>query len=371
MTLPPMPAATIARATRCVHSSTWRRLDRCRASQPFSLVSRIDEKNTPPALLTRIDDRPELVVGAGQRGIDGGAVAHVGGEAQRTELGRGRRAGVRVLLPDGHRGAEGRETCRDAAADAGSGAGHDGDPALEQHVRRFDRHGRDATRGRSPGSASEVSSAWPIAQRRYFRYGTTHNARAPMLAGRPRDGRIDAAVRRATVELLEQVGVPAADDRGDRRAGRHDQAGHLPTVADEGAPRARRGVPRRGPRRDRRPGGDLRADIRALVVVGLELLGRPAARAALPGLLAETAADPTLQADVLGRAAGGTWAWLQRPARGRRRGRRGARRRAAVDGVRAHRRARRSSPRRSGRSTRSTTAWVDDVVDLIMRGIAP
>jgi len=45
--------------------------------------------------------------------------------------------------------------------------------------------------------------------------------------------------------------------------------------------------------------------------VGIELLGRPAARAALPGLIAEMTSDPTLHADVIGRFAGGSWGWLQ------------------------------------------------------------
>ena len=48
-------------------------------------------------------------------------------------------------------------------------------------------------------------------------------------------------------------------------------------------------------------GDDLGSDIRTLVSIGVELLGRPAARAALPGLLAEMTSDPTLHADVLAR----------------------------------------------------------------------
>ncbi len=59
------------------------------------------------------------------------------------------------------------------------------------------------------------------------------------------------------------------------------------------------------------PGGDLRSDIRALVAIGLELLGRPAARAALPGLMAEMTGDSTLHTDVLSRFSAGTWGWLQ------------------------------------------------------------
>ena len=76
-----------------------------------------------------------------QRGVDRRAVAHVGGEPERADLGRGRRARLGVLLPDGHRGTEGGEAGGDAATDPGARAGDDGDPPVEQDVRRFDRHG--------------------------------------------------------------------------------------------------------------------------------------------------------------------------------------------------------------------------------------
>jgi AcrR family transcriptional regulator len=55
----------------------------------------------------------------------------------------------------------------------------------------------------------------------------------------------------------------------------------------------------------------LRGDIRALVAVGLDILGRPAARAALPGLLAEMNDDQALHADVLARFATASWGWLE------------------------------------------------------------
>src|SRR6478609_9387668 len=62
MMLPGRLASTSTRATRCVHSSTWRRLLLYNASQPFSLVSSNGEENTPPALLTRTDGMPRSVV---------------------------------------------------------------------------------------------------------------------------------------------------------------------------------------------------------------------------------------------------------------------------------------------------------------------
>ena len=108
-----------------------------------------------------------------------------------------------------------------------------------------------------------------------------------------------------------------------------------------------------------------------LVAIGVELLGRPAARAALPGLLAEMTSDPTLHADVLGRFAGGTWGWLQQRHR---------RPRSTAGEVRADVQSSTVLELIAG-STFVATAirpldeigpdWVDDVVDLIMRGIAP
>ena len=188
--------------------------------------------------------------------------------------------------------------------------------------------------------------------------------------GRPRDPRIDDAVLQATTELLEEVGYlqltigAIAERAGTNKPAiyrRWPTKAHLvheavfPAQSPEVIP----------------PGDDLRSDIRALVAIGVELLGRPAARAALPGLLAEMTGDPTLQADVLGRFAGGAWGWLQQPARGR------DRRRARCGPTCSPRRcsssspARRSSPPPSARWTRSARTGSSDVVDLIMRGIAP
>jgi AcrR family transcriptional regulator len=129
--------------------------------------------------------------------------------------------------------------------------------------------------------------------------------------GRPRDSRIDEAVLQATRDLLEEIGylqltIAAIAER----AGTNKPAIYRrwPTKADlvhaaVFPTRATEVVP---------PGGDLRSDIRALVTIGIELLGRPAARAAVPGLLAETTNDPTMQADVLGGFAGATWDWMRR-----------------------------------------------------------
>ncbi len=129
--------------------------------------------------------------------------------------------------------------------------------------------------------------------------------------GRPRDSRIDDSVLVATTELLEEVGYlrltvgAIAERAGTNKPAiyrRWPTKAHLvheavfPVDGRSGA------IP---------PGGDLRSDIRALVAIGIELLGRPAARAALPGLMAEMTGDSTLYTDVLSRFATGTWGWLQ------------------------------------------------------------
>jgi AcrR family transcriptional regulator len=128
--------------------------------------------------------------------------------------------------------------------------------------------------------------------------------------GRPRDTRIDDAVLRATTELLVEVGylrltVGAVAERAGttkpaiyRRWPTKAQLVHEAAFPIEGRAEA---VP---------AGADLRSDIKAVVTIGVKLLSRPAARAALAGLMAERAGDSTLQATIFGRSATGTWGWL-------------------------------------------------------------
>jgi AcrR family transcriptional regulator len=128
---------------------------------------------------------------------------------------------------------------------------------------------------------------------------TTPAQTAAVVTGRPRDPRIDGAVLAATTELLEEVGylqltiAAIADRAGTSKPAiyrRWATKAHLvhealfavnaPDVVLEGK--------------------DLRSDLRGLVLAGLDVLGSPAARAALPGLMAEMVADPEMHADVLG-----------------------------------------------------------------------
>ncbi|ETW21490.1 TetR/AcrR family transcriptional regulator [Mycobacterium gastri] len=121
--------------------------------------------------------------------------------------------------------------------------------------------------------------------------------------GRPRDPRIDAAVLRATVELLAETGY----------------AGLLVSAIAERAGTSKPAIYRRWPSKAHLvheavfpigaqtaipDTGSLAADLREMVRRTMAVLATPAARAALPGLVGEMAADPTLHAALLDRFAG-------------------------------------------------------------------
>ena len=187
--------------------------------------------------------------------------------------------------------------------------------------------------------------------------------------GRPRDPRIDEAVLQATRELLEEVGYLSltigaiADRAGTNKPAIYRRWPTKAHVVHEAV------FPADGP--EVTPSGDdLRADVRALVAAGIDILGRPAARAAIPGLIAEMDNDPTRHLELLGRFASGSWAWLEDRIE-----------RAIESGeVRAGVRSSMVLDLIAG-STLVATAirplneigdrWVDDVVEIIMRGIAP
>jgi AcrR family transcriptional regulator len=120
--------------------------------------------------------------------------------------------------------------------------------------------------------------------------------------GRPRDPRIDAAVLRATVELLAETGYAGLSVAAiAKRAGtskpaiyrRWPSKAHLvhEAVFPIGAATA---VP---------DTGSLPEDLREMVCRTTDFLSTPAARSALPGLVGEMAADPTLHSALLERFA--------------------------------------------------------------------
>ncbi|QLL07765.1 TetR/AcrR family transcriptional regulator [Mycobacterium vicinigordonae] len=121
--------------------------------------------------------------------------------------------------------------------------------------------------------------------------------------GRPRDPRIDAAVLNATVELLAATGYP----------------GLLVSAIAERAGTSKPAIYRRWPSKahlvheavfpigaatEIPDSGSLPDDLREMVRRTTAVLTTSAARAALPGLVAEMAADPTLHKALLERFAG-------------------------------------------------------------------
>ena len=124
--------------------------------------------------------------------------------------------------------------------------------------------------------------------------------------GRPRDARIDRAVLDATAALLHEVGyadltvAAIADRAGTSRPAvyrRWPSKAHLVHEA------AFRDADTTGTTRT----GVLETDVRELVRRTCELLSSPLARLAVPGLIAEAAADPTLHARLLERFALQGW----------------------------------------------------------------
>ena len=121
--------------------------------------------------------------------------------------------------------------------------------------------------------------------------------------GRPRDPRIDAAVLRATVDLLAETGYAGlpvsaiAERAGTSKPAiyrRWPSKAHLvhEAVFPIGAATALPDT------------GSLPEELREMVRRAMAFLTTPAARAALPGLVGEMAADPTLHSALLERFAG-------------------------------------------------------------------
>jgi AcrR family transcriptional regulator len=185
--------------------------------------------------------------------------------------------------------------------------------------------------------------------------------------GRPRDPRIDDAVLCATVEILAETGYP----------------GLLVSAIAERAGTSKPAIYRRWPSKAHLvheavfpigaattipDTGSLPEDLREMVRRTMAVLTTPAARAALPGLVGEMAADSTLHSALLERfadiIAGGLAEWLERA--------------AASSEVRADVTAAELAAAIAGitllglltRVTELDDAWVDRTTPLLLKGIS-
>lgn len=120
--------------------------------------------------------------------------------------------------------------------------------------------------------------------------------------GRPRDPRIDGAVLAATVDLLAETGYAGLSvDAIARRA-----ATSKPAIYRRWPSKAHlvhEAVFPLGEATDLPDTGSVAADVCEIMRRTMAVLTTPAARAALPGLVGEMAADPTLHAALLERFA--------------------------------------------------------------------
>ncbi|WP_198965467.1 TetR/AcrR family transcriptional regulator [Mycobacterium marinum] len=129
--------------------------------------------------------------------------------------------------------------------------------------------------------------------------------------GRPRDARIDAAVLRATTELLEEIGyarltIPLVAAR----------AGATPPAVYRRFPTKIELVYEAVfpiPTSTELPLTDgLESGIRALLRAAIDLFSRPAVHSALSGLMAELPSEPGLSARLLSRLQSSSYGQLQR-----------------------------------------------------------
>jgi AcrR family transcriptional regulator len=122
-------------------------------------------------------------------------------------------------------------------------------------------------------------------------------------AGRPRDPRIDAAILGATADLLVQIGysnltmAAVAERAGTTKTALYRRWSSKAELVHEAAfPTA--------PTALRMPEGDIATDIRAMIAAAGAVFTSPVVRAALPGVIADMAADPELSQRVMSRFTG-------------------------------------------------------------------
>ena len=119
-------------------------------------------------------------------------------------------------------------------------------------------------------------------------------------AGRPRDPRIDAAILRATTDLLVEIGysnltmAAVAERAATTKTALYRRWSSKAELVHEAAFPA-------APTAIETPPGDFRADVRAMIAAARNVFTSPVVRAALPGLIADMSADAELNARVMGR----------------------------------------------------------------------
>jgi AcrR family transcriptional regulator len=124
--------------------------------------------------------------------------------------------------------------------------------------------------------------------------------KASPAAGRPRDPRIDAAILRATTDLLVEIGysnltmAAVADRAATTKTALYRRWSSKAELVHEAAFPA-------APTAIETPAGDFRADVRAMIAAAGSAFTSPVVRAALPGLIADMTADAELNARVMER----------------------------------------------------------------------
>lgn len=122
-------------------------------------------------------------------------------------------------------------------------------------------------------------------------------------AGRPRDPRIDAAILRATADLLAEIGysnltiAAVAERAGTTKTALYRRWSSKAELVHEAAFPA-------APTAIATPPGDIAADIRAMLTATRDVFSTPVVRAALPGLIADMVADAELNVRVMDRFTG-------------------------------------------------------------------
>jgi AcrR family transcriptional regulator len=122
----------------------------------------------------------------------------------------------------------------------------------------------------------------------------------PSSAGRPRDPRIDAAILRATTDLLVEIGysnltmASVAERAGTTKTALYRRWSSKAELVHEAAFPA-------APTAIEAPPGDFGADVRAMIAAARNVFTSPVVRAALPGLIADMTADAELNTRVMDR----------------------------------------------------------------------